>query len=661
MEEQNLVPPVPGELTYRRKQGRYCKSLVVAVHGMGDQVRNEFVQDIATLFARHYARPDGHTEAGVPDQATRLPLGLWSNGGTPVEDDVVGFVPKVKDSWLNKFGFAEVYWAHIPRRVDDEQYRLEESKKWAASVVERLCQRHGAVAEFMPGGPALAATVVQEIAETLRILDRVFLVAQKLGFMKLNSARILAKFLGDVQQVADSEVQRTAIRREFLLRMQHLAKVCPHVEEIHVVAHSEGTVVALLGLLYALRHQTVAEWQNEKSRREMAQGDAEQPGEPEPGVAALDLEWIHKVRSFTTLGSPIDKHLHLWPEMWFKFTKERATWKRLAQKIRWRNYYDFADPVGFDLQTARVQLDAWGCKAFDFQGGSDHGFHRYLLPGAAHVDYFDDDDLFRHIIRRNIESDCDNAGQEDESRRKQTEQGVAHTWKGRVAPWLPFVLVGGIFFTGVVLLLKATIPHAGVGVLGSSALLYGAVGLSRVGRIKRWAGLSVWKAAAGFAAGAGAFLAMPGSVPAVIAQRLGLAWLVEYLKMPLSAALVVKIGIIALTTTFVWIAKRVDEAAVSKRRSPVWGLRSTMILGGAAVLFTLVLPALFQTAKASEAVATLLAAGLFFYLWWLGTLIFDLAYVWRSYINTQKPLMKARVPAPVANAELDPGPEDGGA
>lgn len=656
MDEQKLVPPVPGEMTYRRKQGRYCKKLVVAVHGMGDQVRNEFVQDIAAHFARYYARPDGDTNDGVPSQATRLPLGLWSNGGTPVEDDVVGFVPRAKNSWLTQFGFAEVYWAHIPRKVDDEQYRLEESKKWAASVVERLCQRHAADPEFMPDGPALAATVVQEIAETLRILDRVFLVAQNLGFMKLNSARLLAKFLGDVQQVADSEVQRTAIRREFLLRMQHLAKICPHVEEIHVVAHSEGTVVALLGLLYALRHQTVTEWQNERSRRANANGGAEQP---EPGVAALDLEWIHKVRSFTTLGSPIDKHLQLWPEMWFKFTKKRTTWKRLAQKIRWRNYYDYADPVGFDLATARLQLDAWECQAFDFDG-KDHGFHRYALPGAAHVAYFDDDNLFRHIIRRNIEGERESPENKGTPREKQTQRGIADRGRGWVALWLPFVLVGGLFITGVYLLLKATVPHAGVGVLGGSALLYGAVGLSRVGRIKRWAGLSVWKAAAGFAIGAGAFWAMAGSIPTVVAHRLGLAGLVEYLKIPLPAELVVKIGIIMLTLGFIWIAKRADDAAVRQRRSPVRGLRFAMILGGAAVFFTLVLPALFQPAKDSDAVATLLAGAIFFYLWWLGTLIFDLAYVWRSYINTQEPLIKARGSAPTADAELDPDPDDGG-
>lgn len=60
-----------------------------------------------------------------------------------------------------------------------------------------------------------------------------------------------------------------------------------------------------------------------------------------------------------TLGSPIDKHIHLWPELFAGFGKPSFQPK---EPIEWHNYYDYGDPVGFELDSARERFAKrdWG-------------------------------------------------------------------------------------------------------------------------------------------------------------------------------------------------------------------------------------------------------------------------------------------------------------
>ena len=51
-----------------------------------------------------------------------------------------------------------------------------------------------------------------------------------------------------------------------------------------------------------------------------------------------------------TIGSPIDKHLVLSPELF----GEGAPLQSPDRPIDWRNYYDEGDPVGFALDDARA-------------------------------------------------------------------------------------------------------------------------------------------------------------------------------------------------------------------------------------------------------------------------------------------------------------------
>jgi len=144
---------------------------------------------------------------------------------------------------------------------------------------------------------------------------------------------VLVDYLDDVQLVAEFQVRREAILAKFAAV---LAKVDKNAE-IYIVAHSEGTVVSFLALLQAM-------W------------------------AEKTPSWLPQVRGYLTIGSPIDKHLVLWRDLFpwntppvFNPAPPKTEGEK-DQRIKWRNYFDYGDPVGFELDYARTWLrdpDRW--------------------------------------------------------------------------------------------------------------------------------------------------------------------------------------------------------------------------------------------------------------------------------------------------------------
>jgi hypothetical protein len=152
------------------------------------------------------------------------------------------------------------------------------------------------------------------------------------------------------------------------------------------VAHSEGTVVSFLGLLHALSGQRV------------------RPANAGEGALVDQVgdipSWLTRLRGYLTIGSPIDKHILLWPGLFKSFDFEPACEFFNGQhKIKWRNYYDYGDPIGFKLDAARIWLKQHKCAPFEFEEENDIGFARYALPGKAHNDYWEDGAVFEHFIR----------------------------------------------------------------------------------------------------------------------------------------------------------------------------------------------------------------------------------------------------------------------
>jgi hypothetical protein len=268
-----------------------------------------------------------------------------------------------------RFAFAEVYWAKIPRTVVDDKHTLEESKKWARTIVERLrlrWQLKGRKGGCHERDFRLVKQVLSEMIQTIPVLDRVCFLGERAGLFSFDLRKLLEDYLGDVQIVTEFESGRVEILDAFRDLMQDAHKTFP-AAEIYVIAHSEGTVVSFLAFLNAFRE------------------------EPEP-------DWVNSVRGLMTLGSPIDKHLVLWPELFGEGPPRHTP----DQKIDWRNYYDRGDPIGFALDDARAWLKMHNWEGvFNFPADHDYGFTRYPFPGKAHVDYWTDDAVFGHFIHNN--------------------------------------------------------------------------------------------------------------------------------------------------------------------------------------------------------------------------------------------------------------------
>lgn len=378
--------------------------ILVAIHGIGEQSRNMTVRAVATrlaLSATTLGKP------GEPPPLSPQPLGWFYTDvrGAVKVAPLDSFDPKIEHS-MAKIGFTEVFWADIPQEVVKEGRTIEETKAWARTVVGRARHiyntrpRAGSNGESKPTPEpdfSLAAEVLEEIIETVYTLENLTFLAEKAGMMKFDLKRVLEEYLGDVQIVTEFTLFRLDIIGRFHSAMQQIHREHPEAN-LHIVAHSEGTVVSFLGLLHALSGQRIL------------------PANVEGG-AVLDRigripQWLTKLRGYLTIGSPIDKHILLWPSLFKDFDFAPACdFFNGPHKIHWRNYFDYGDPVGFKLDTAESWLKIGKkCAPFEFEGKKhDIGFARYSLPGKAHNDYWEDGAVFEHFIRDVIKGEGEKA------------------------------------------------------------------------------------------------------------------------------------------------------------------------------------------------------------------------------------------------------------
>lgn len=266
--------------------------VIVAIHGIGSQRRSSTIRAVARRFGDRSCPP-------LPV----MPLGFFYIGKAGQVH--VSRLDAEPTDPLASIGFAEVFWADIPRAVVKEEDTLEETKAWASSVVSRahaLYLRNVQERQLLPEDFMLGAGVVEEIIETVAVMENLLTVAEKAGVFKFDLAPLLRDYVGDVQLVTDFKFYRDRIVYRFHDAMAQIVErfkqEFPGSPEIYVVAHSEGTVVSFLGLLQALAKPTVADPMNPSSEK--------------------STDWIQYVRGFMTIGSPIDKHLALWPKLWEK-------------------------------------------------------------------------------------------------------------------------------------------------------------------------------------------------------------------------------------------------------------------------------------------------------------------------------------------------------
>jgi hypothetical protein len=666
--DDNGVRQAPGESVKNAHSGPQRLKIILAVHGIGDQFKFATIQSVANRFCLSRENPRS------------LPLGKFydeSIGETPetylLRLDVNEGKPPDKYSKL-EYGFSEIYWADIPRVPETEGYTIEEAKKWARTVVDRLRGSHlpnpneKAPNDLSATDIRMAKDLLDEMIETIAVLERLAFIAKKAGVFEFNLKNILVKYLGDVQLVTDFKRYRDEILDRFFTVANRVSLFNGGNTDIYIVAHSEGTVVTLLALLEALSEK-VAGNDGQKSKQRCS--------------------WVKQVKGLMTIGSPIDKHLVLWRDLWTNFEGPPIV-NLPDQKIQWRNYYDFGDPIGFELDVAR----AWLCKynydaAFDFPASHDHGFGRYPFPGKAHNDYWTDSDVFNHFIQTVVEEDSHKAGEpgemcpdknghldHDRASKRGTKPDASpaepasspaprskHGWRV-FSNIFPYCLVVSLIFFGVYLLYKAVNEYERVddyafsvlrNVGGISIVLIGLTLLAQIPRLTRhWR----WR----FAAFAIFSLSLVGywHIPDCRTHlRLGCfiaSWFIPRPDEDQARTSVILLAIVMAIAVY-----------LVGRKRPRAGLRVLLSLGVVALTLTIGV-GLFGKTGASSAVTDaetilckcdpnisaavqsaqvkasaddakkplwplLLATAALLYLWWLSALIFDLVVVWHHYIR----------------------------
>ena len=251
------------------------------------------------------------------------------------------------------------------------------------------------------------------------------------------------KYLGDVQVYGEYDRCRGRAVRHFhetmaKIEAEHYSREKGRKVERDpryiVIAHSLGSVMSFDALLYAhapthVRCGKDPDWvfpgylpdgvtDNEKHDlckldNLRAKKDADREALSEAETTALQYlgkkfafpktDWIERVESFVTIGSPIDKYLTIW---WlnYRYLSKNGVGCQLnrSKKISHFNYCDELDPVGHNLDVAH-QKPAYEAV---FKWCEDIVFNRYAVPGAAHNKYWKDQELFGWILDRAVDKDC---------------------------------------------------------------------------------------------------------------------------------------------------------------------------------------------------------------------------------------------------------------
>lgn len=325
---------------------------IVVVHGIGDQKRFETMFGFVNEFLRAFAASGRKFEVEklVPDLAVMMKAVKAGQHVCP------GQPAHIRLNASEAVGFSEVYWQDIINDLlDEDGAPVVPVFKWAHSINTRFVSRGGHDGD----GWRMAIDNMESILTLSQRIAR--LTRQDDQFQ-----RVLNRVLGDVQMYAESLEVRTLVNTRFhtvLRQVREQAREVGAVDgssvEIHVVSHSEGTVVAF---------------------RSLVEGAclSEEP----------DRWWFERVKTLVTLGSPLDKHHAIWPAT---FPVEERIDPR-ARKIDWYNYWDTSDPVAYGLAALEPHNPRSNAAKL-FRVRFDRGFSRYWIPGLAHVKYWTDKGL----------------------------------------------------------------------------------------------------------------------------------------------------------------------------------------------------------------------------------------------------------------------------
>jgi hypothetical protein len=559
--------------------------VLVAVHGIGDQIGYATAQSVVSQVGAYY------------DIAAAVPLGRFYSADGPRSGRPVPtlMAPPQDPKQFGGIGFAEVYWAEVPRRIVKAGHILEETKRWARTVSGRLALHAMQKGAAMPPREQRRLTsVLDEMIETVAVLERLNFVLAKMGLLKFNLNELLTDFLGDVQIVVDFQSYRNEILTSFGDVMREALNLDPSGDvELHLIAHSEGTVLTFMALLTAL-------------------------ADPEKH------DWIRKVKGVMTIGSPIEVHHLLWPELWQGLRPHDSL---APLDITWNNYYDYGDPIAYGLESTTAWLKERG---FDKHLRlTQTAFGRSYLPGKAHVDYWEDNQVFAHFIG-NVVKPAEPCPRPVSTRAPQSK------WLAIAVSYaVPQLIIVGLLFAATYFLyrpvagaLHADLPPMKVArdVLGIGLLLLGVTAAARIPRLTskwRW-----WLVAAVLLiASMAAYQALVIDTSRVALGRM----FVE--SGSLRNGPPTDVDVMRATAGVQIVAAML--ALLSGVLASWWPKRSVRFLPilGVCAATALIVGLLFRLDAMSALWPIVLGGAAFLYLWWLATLMFDLVFIWHRYIR----------------------------
>lgn len=384
---------------------------LIAVHGIGDQRKNETVLDVINRLAevrRGFAKSrksdpltlgmlSGQTKNINPQTGRPLP---WIEfDGIPCLPSAGKLPPFIGRPAAGGHGgnirFVDVCWADVMRGQFPEVG--EDVPAWTSSLIERL-----------KNNPQCPRWVLR----LLTVLRRAVLLVHIIMLVKfpILAIKIFNDFLGDVQLYGEygpcrgQGVRRfhdimAAVQAAHNLEQEERKRGGKEAKEAHytIIAHSLGTIMSLDALLYACADPKRGSDKGPHFPGYLKEHETQDP---------LDStkRWINNVDSLVTLGSPIDKYLVVW---WLNYEfLTHSSWmvpprrKGREHKIRHFNYADEQDPVGGELDVAYT---APAVKQL-FDKEQDLVFTRYPIPAVAHVGYWRDLALFKEIAHRAIDN-----------------------------------------------------------------------------------------------------------------------------------------------------------------------------------------------------------------------------------------------------------------
>ena len=622
--------------------------LVLAVHGIGDQTRNSTILSAAEQFCHHFGYRALLPLGGFYDTLQDGHPALMIEGPT-------------SPAGLNTMGFAEIYWADLARAIETAGYTLEETKAWCRSVVSRI---RVLAEQRQPGRTDIhygqIEYVMEEAIDAIAVIESLLFLARKAGVLDFDLKRILDDYLGDVQLVAEFTDVRAGIVGRLHTALGNAHTLYPNAE-IYVVAHSEGTVVAWLGLLAGVT-------------------------DPEK------YPWIKQVRGFMTIGSPIDKHLILWPDLFTSFKAPHPSllaasgWSSISTStigagaetgahppIRWINYVDNGDPVGFELDTARWWMHQRDYdRVFNFTPDDDYYFTRYPVPGKAHTDYWTDADVFQHFIMTVVAPPQLPSDPPPPARREALKNGPRSRWIALFTSYVVAYLIPlAAVFAAVYFLTKGVEQyldpkgeqehlHLIRNTLALGILLAGATTWLRLTQITRF-GLWHFGGALIYAASVGLYYLLVVSMPDLVWFGTMPAHLRPEWSDPREGLIVISVGLLVITmlANARWLrtvlaklfpkmmavspdgAMSAFPASASRPHAPAAvhpplfrnTIRVMLILGTLALIANTLAYAHYNHPVHAPLWPIVMGGAAFLYLWRLSALVFDLVFIWHRYIR----------------------------